>query len=71
MVIVEKPRCAGPARSAVAGVTNSNSSDRPVMTSGMTIGEVIMPENRVLPLKRPKRASTSPGHRAEDRRKRR
>ncbi len=30
------------------------------MTSGMTMGEVIIPENRVLPLNRPKRASTSP-----------
>ena len=57
--MVVKPRCPGQPVSCCS-VTNNSSSDRPVMTSGITIGEVIIPENKVLPLKRRKRASASP-----------
>ena len=41
-------------------VTNSSSSDRPVITSGITSGAVVRPENSVRPLNGPNRASTMP-----------
>ncbi len=50
MVMVETPRCQ-------ASPTNSSNVARPVMTSGMTSGAVIMPVNNVRPLKRPNRPS--------------
>jgi hypothetical protein len=45
---------------SVSRLTNSNNSERPVMTSGMMSGAEIMPENKVRPLKRPSRASVRP-----------
>ena len=39
---------------------NNSSSDRPVMTSGMTSGADIMPLNSSRPLNWPKRTSASP-----------
>ena len=39
--------------------TKSSSSDRPVITSGITIGAVTRPVNSVRPAKRPCRASAS------------
>ncbi len=39
--------------------TNSSKSDRPVITSGMTSGAKIMPENSVRPRNRPIRTRTS------------
>jgi hypothetical protein len=41
-------------------VTNSSSSDRPVITSGITSGAVVSPENSVRPLNGPNRASAMP-----------
>ena len=41
-------------------MTNSNSNDRPVITSGITSGAATIPENRVRLLNRPKRDMTSP-----------
>src|SRR6516165_3038015 len=40
--------------------TNSSNSDRPVMTSGMTIGAVVMPASSSRPRKGPKRANAMP-----------
>ncbi len=59
MVIVEKPRCPGQPVNCCS-VMNSNNRERPVMTSGITIGDEIIPENKVRPLNRPNRASASP-----------
>src|SRR5574343_803278 len=57
--MVKKPRSEGTPISCCSEM-NSSSIDRPVITSGITIGAVIMPANRVLPGKRLKRASTKP-----------
>ena len=57
--MVENPRCDGQPVSCCR-LTNKSSNDRPVITSGMTIGDVIMPENSVRPRKRPNRASARP-----------
>ncbi|MNJ76369.1 hypothetical protein D3C77_736370 [compost metagenome] len=55
--MVTMPRSAGqPINWAMA--TNSSSSDRPVITSGMTSGAVTMPPNSVRPRKRGMRVST-------------
>ena len=40
--------------------TNSSSSDSPVMTSGMTIGAVVIPASSMRPRKAPRRASAIP-----------
>ena len=59
MVMVVTPRpCGQPKSCSIA--TNSSSSDSPVITSGITSGAVVIPDNSVRPLKRPKRASTRP-----------
>src|SRR5574343_901397 len=57
--MVKKPRSVGTPINCCSEM-NSSSMDRPVMTSGITIGAVIMPANSVLPGKRLKRASTKP-----------
>ncbi len=44
---------------------NSSSNARPVITSGMTSGAVVMPTIRVRPRKGPKRARATPGKRAQ------
>ncbi|MNY57176.1 hypothetical protein D3C86_1933440 [compost metagenome] len=55
--MVSRPRSAGqPISWAMA--TNSSSSDRPVITSGITSGAVTMPPNTVRPRKRGMRVST-------------
>ena len=48
--------------------TNSSSSDRPVMISGITSGAVVSAPSRPRPRKRPKRASAKPAMRAQDHR---
>src|SRR6202521_1732559 len=40
--------------------TNNSSSDRPVMTSGMTIGAAVIPASSMRPRKAPRRASAIP-----------
>ena len=52
IVTVQNPRSAPSA-------TNSNNSDRPVITSGITSGAYNMPENSVRPLNRSPRTSAS------------
>src|SRR2546429_1211045 len=42
--------------------TNSSSSDSPVMTSGMTIGAVVIPASSMRPRKAPRRASAIPAN---------
>ena len=59
MMIVLIPRVPGqPMTFSIA--TNINSSDRPMITSGITSGAVIRVVNAVRPRNRPKRASTNP-----------
>ena len=48
MMIVVKPRPSGQPKSCSIA-TNSSSSDRPVMTSGITSGAVVMPDSSVRP----------------------
>ena len=59
ITIVVMPRPAGQPISCSI-VTNSSSSDRPVMTSGMTSGAVVSPDSSVRPLNGPNRASVMP-----------
>ncbi len=59
MMMVVMPRPDGQPISC-SSVTNSSSSDRPVITSGMTSGAVVMPESSVRPRNGPKRASAMP-----------
>ena len=56
--MVSIPRSAGQPM-ACASATNSSSSDRPVMTSGITSGAVIINAKPFAPRKRPKRTITS------------
>ena len=58
-MIVAKPRCPGQPINCCR-LTNNSNNDKPVMTSGMTSGAVIIPENTVRPRKRPKRHSARP-----------
>ena len=53
MTMVQKPR-------VTSMLTNSSSSDRPRITSGMTSGAEIMPAKKVRPGKRAMRVSTTP-----------
>ncbi len=59
MVMVVTPRPCGQPNSC-SSATNNTSNDRPVITSGITSGAVVMPENKVRPLNLPNRASASP-----------
>ena len=59
MTMVSMPRPAGQPIGC-SSATNSSSSDRPVITSGITSGAVTRPANSVRPRKRPKRASAKP-----------
>ena len=59
MVMVVTPRPRGPPIKS-SSATNSNSNDRPVITSGITSGAEVIPLNRILPRKRPMRASARP-----------
>ena len=59
ITIVVMPRPAGQPISC-SSVTNSSSSESPVMTSGMTSGAVARPDSSVRPLNGPKRASAMP-----------
>ena len=61
IVMVVMPRPDGqPNASSMA--TNSNSSDRPVITSGITSGAVVRPASSERLRKRPNRASASPAN---------
>ncbi len=57
MVVMPRP-CGHP--TSCSSVTNSSSSDRPVITSGITSGAVAMPDSSVRPRNGPKRASAMP-----------
>ena len=58
IVMVVAPRFIGqPIRLAIE--MNRNSSDSPVMISGMTSGAVTMPDSRILPRRRTSRCSAS------------
>ena len=59
MVMVEKPRCAGQPIHSFS-VMNSSSSERPVITSGITSGALSMPPKSVRPRNRPNRTMASP-----------
>ena len=61
MMIVVMPRPAGQPISC-SSVTNSSSSDRPVITSGITSGAVVMPDSSVRPRNGPKRARIMPAN---------
>src|ERR1700716_2213602 len=58
-VIVSAPDPFGQPMSC-SSATNISSSDRPVITSGITIGAVVIPDNKVRPRKGPNRASATP-----------
>ena len=59
MVIVVTPRPAGQPKTC-SMATNISSRDKPVITSGITSGAVVMPVISVRPLKRRKRDSAKP-----------
>ena len=59
MVMVATPRPAGQPVSC-SSATNSSSNDRPVITSGITSGAVVMVESMARPRNGPKRTSASP-----------
>ena len=59
MVMVVTPRPRGQP-TASSSATNSSSSDRPVITSGITSGAEVMPLNSTRPRNRPIRASARP-----------
>src|ERR1700722_2674652 len=58
-VIVSAPDPFGQPMSC-SSATNISSSERPVITSGITIGAVVMPDSSVRPRKGPKRANATP-----------
>ena len=55
MVMVRKPRSGPPSSCSLP--TNSSSIEMPMTTSGITIGAITRPANRVRPGKRGTRAS--------------
>ena len=59
MVMVEKPRFDGQPIQSLR-VMNSSSSERPVITSGITSGALSMPPNSVRPRNRPNRTMAIP-----------
>src|SRR5580658_1420956 len=58
-VIVSAPDPLGQPMSC-SSATNINKRERPVITSGITIGAVVIPDSNVRPRKGPKRASATP-----------